>query len=231
MLANRQLLIFPLSALMWIQIAYFGARILVSARVHYDMTLPIDQITPFLPWTIVIYCSCFLFWTVVYTWMAAQKQKVVGHFFLMHFIGILICFTFFIILPTTNIRPAVHGGDIWSWMVRIQYRFDEANNLFPSIHCMVSWLCWIGLRKQRGECPKWFCRCSFVVALAVFISTLTVKQHVIVDVIGAIRVAEIANLMAGIPALLNRYIHLMEMIMQQPIKKYNRHNRASTFEA
>lgn len=219
MIANRQLLILPLIALLWNGIVYSGGRALASGRVHYDMTLPIDRITPFFPWTMAIYWGCFLFWIVVYLWMAAQERKAVGHFFFMHFIGELICFAFFVFLPSTNIRPAVPGTDIWSWMVRIQYHFDEANNLFPSIHCMVSWLCWIGLRKQTETCPKWFRRSSFAVALAVCISTLTLKQHVIADVIGAIIVAESANLLAGIPILLNRYIHLMETVLQQPIKQ------------
>lgn len=33
--------------------------------------------------------------------------------------------------------------------MRLLYWIDAADNLFPSIHCLVSWLCWIGVRRRR----------------------------------------------------------------------------------
>lgn len=223
-LDKRQLFFIPLIAMLWNGLVYFGGRTIASDRFHYDMTLSIDRMTPFLPWTITIYWGCFLFWIAAYLFMAAQKRDVVGRFFLMHFIGELICFIFFVLLPTTNIRPEVLGEDIWSSMVRLQYQGDAADNLFPSIHCMVSWICWIGLRNQQ-KCPSWCRWGALAFAIAVCISTLTLKQHVIVDVIGAIIIAEISYLLAGIPGLLNRFVGLMSVLLRQPLKEITIKNR------
>lgn len=217
---HRQFLFFPLIAVAWNGIVYYGGRTIAAGWTHYDMTLPIDRITPFLPWTILIYWGCFLFWILCYLWMALQKKELLGRFFLMHFLGELICFLFFLLLPTTNLRPEVPGNDIWSVIVRLQYEVDAADNLFPSIHCMISWMCWIGLRSQK-RCPAWCRWGALAVAVAVCISTLTLKQHVIADVIGAILIAEFTYRLAGIPALLNPYIRLMERLLKQPLKEIN----------
>ena len=71
-----------------------------------------------------------------------------------------------------------------------------ADNLFPSIHCLNSWFCYIAVRGRR-EIPRWYQRFSFWAALAVFVSTLTTKQHVIADVIGGALLAEVTWQIAG----------------------------------
>lgn len=76
------------------------------------------------------------------------------------------------------------------------YQMDAADNLFPSIHCLNSWFCYIAVRSRR-EIPRWYQRFSFWAALAVFVSTLTTKQHVIADVIGGALLAEVTWQIAG----------------------------------
>lgn len=93
--------------------------------------------------------------------------------------------------PTIMPRPEVVGTDIFSKMLLVQYTADAADNLLPSIHCFVSYLCWIGVRNNK-DIPTWYQNTSLVLALLVFVSTLTVKQHVIVDLIASVIVAEIA---------------------------------------
>lgn len=39
--------------------------------------------------------------------------------------------------------------------MRFVYAVDAADNLFPSIHCLVSWFCYIGLRGRR-DIPVWY---------------------------------------------------------------------------
>ena len=65
------------------------------------------------------------------------------------------------------------------------YSVDAADNLFPSIHCLVSWFCYIGIR-GRKEIPVWYQRTSLGIAVLVFISTLLTKQHVLIDVAGGV---------------------------------------------
>ena len=107
-----------------------------------------------------------------------------------------VCFLLFLLIPTTNVRPEITGKSVWDALMKLLYSIDAADNLFPSIHCLNSWLCWIGVRKNR-EIPAAYRYFSLVVAVAVCISTLTTKQHVIADVIGGVLLAELSYLIAG----------------------------------
>ena len=60
---------------------------------------------------------------------------------------------------------------------------------FIAIHCLTSWFCYIAVRKNKNI-PKPYVWFSLLFAISVCISTLTTKQHVIVDVIGGVGLAE-----------------------------------------
>ena len=95
-----------------------------------------------------------------------------------------------------NERPSIPEQGFWNQMLALLYQMDAADNLFPSIHCLNSWFCYIAVRGRR-EIPRWYQRFSFWAALAVFVSTLTTKQHVIADVIGGALLAEVTWQIAG----------------------------------
>ena len=106
------------------------------------------------------------------------------------FISRCICLGFFLLYPTTNTRPVITDGGLWNQLALWLYSIDAADNLFPSIHCLVSWFCYLGIR-GRKEIPVWYQRVSAVLAILVFVSTLLTKQHVLVDVAGGILLAEL----------------------------------------
>ena len=97
---------------------------------------------------------------------------------------------FFAFYPTTNVRPELVGNGIFVQGMRFLYQIDKPVNLFPSIHCMASWFCCIGIRGDK-KVPGWYKIVSVMIAVLVFVSTLVTKQHVIVDVIGGVAVAEL----------------------------------------
>lgn len=181
-------------------LVYYGARLLATSWHHTDMTTPIDELIPFLPWTISIYWGCYLFWGVNYGLSALQSRAERNRFFCADILARLVCFVFFLLLPTTNIRPEVTGVTVWDELMRTLYSIDAADNLFPSIHCLASWICWIGVRR-RTDIPAVYRHASLLIALLVCASTVTTKQHVIVDVFGGILLAEICYLIAGIPVI------------------------------
>ena len=170
---------------------YYLVRYLTTSRYHYCLMLPIEESIPFLPWTIIIYWGCFIFWiTNFYLGTIYDKGKN-GQFIKTHYIGEMICYIIMFVFPTTMSRPEVVGTGVFSKIVIAQYTLDAADNLLPSIHCFVSYLCWIGVRNNK-DIPKWHQNTSLVLALLVFVSTLTVKQHVIADLIASVVVAEVA---------------------------------------
>ena len=86
-----------------------------------------------------------------------------------------------------------HRNRIWDQALRFVYSIDQSANLFPSIHCLVSWFCYIGIRHQK-KIPVWYQRFSLVFAILVCISTQVTKQHYIIDVFGGIILSEVCYL-------------------------------------
>lgn len=195
----------------WNQSVYYGSRLLTTNRYHYNIELTIDKAIPFLPWTISIYFLCYLFWITNYIICARQEKRLAYRFLCADCLAKCVCLACFLIFPTTNIRPAVEGGGIWNELMRFLYQADAADNLFPSIHCLVSWFCYIGIRGKRNI-PLWYRCFSCPAAFAVFFSTLATKQHVIVDVIGGVALAEVCYLIAGHTAILEAYTRLMDKL-------------------
>jgi membrane-associated phospholipid phosphatase len=184
-----------LFAVAWNQSVYYGANLIAGKWHHYNIELAIDHKIPFLPWTVSIYFACFLFWGINYFLCASQEKSKAYCFFFADFLAKTVCLIFFIFLPTTNVRPAVEGTGIWAELMRFLYQIDAPSNLFPSIHCLVSWMCCIGVR-NRKDIPKGYQIFSCLMAIAVFLSTLTTKQHVIIDVIGGVVLAELSCFIA-----------------------------------
>lgn len=201
---NTENILILLFAFIWNQSVYSGARRIAETWHHFNMTTPIDTRIPFVPWTVSIYLGCYAFWIINYCLCAAQPKPERDRFFCADIMAKGICFIFFLLIPTTNIRPEITGSNIWETLVRFIYRMDAADNLFPSIHCLVSWLCWTGVRK-RSELPFIYRCFSLTAALAVCISTLTVKQHVIPDVIAGILIAEACYFLSGFPEIRRYY--------------------------
>ena len=150
-------------------IAYFGTRPFTSSWKHYNIETVLDQQIPVIPWTIVIYFGCYLVWIVNYLIAASREKEFVWRFFAADVLARLVCMAFYLLLPTTNVRPSIPEQGFWNQMLALLYQMDAADNLFPSIHCLNSWFC----------------------------STLTTKQHVIADVIGGALLAEVTWQIAG----------------------------------
>ena len=94
------------------------------------------------------------------------------------------------------------------------YSVDAADNLFPSIHCLVSWLCYAGVRGKRSV-PVWYQRASCVMAVLVCVSTVTTKQHVLVDVAGGVLLAEACLWIGRKPVIWRTYERLWDKVNEK----------------
>lgn len=185
----------PLAALCWNQLVYWGGAALAESKPHFDFSTPLDNAIPLIPWTVSIYFGCYGFWAVHYCLFAARRD-LAGRFFKADFWAKGVCFFFFVFLPTTMARPAVQGLNLWESMVRALYQMDAPVNLFPSIHCLNSWLCWASAR-DMPEFSRGYKAFALVMAVAVCLSTLTTRQHLLLDAAGGILLAEFCWQLAG----------------------------------
>lgn len=210
--------LFPIIlALLFNHIAYYGSRMIAGGRHHYNLESGLDLRIPFWPPAVTVYLASYLFWLAGYILLARQEKEEAYHFFLSETLAKLICMMFFLLLPTTNTRPAVEEEGIWNQLMICLYSVDAADNLFPSIHCLESWICYIGVRDRQGT-PCWYQIFSGVTAVLICASTLLTKQHVILDVIGGIALAELCYRVGKGRAVLKIYGMWMDQINKKVLK-------------
>ena len=169
-------------------------------RTPYDWTLPLDALIPRVPATVLIYFASYPIWAFGYIVAARISREKLYRFFAADVTSKLFCFLFFIAFPTTCVRGEITESGFFAELLRFLYAVDTPLGLFPSLHCLNSWLCFMGVRGEKSI-PLWYKILSCAAALAVFVSTLTTKQHVFVDTVAALIVGECFWLLSRIGAL------------------------------
>lgn len=198
-----------LCAFMFNNVVYGGSKLIAGDWYHHNIESSLDQKIPFIPETLIIYFGCYLFWLVNYILIAKQDKKSVYQFFAGDLISRCVCLIFYLVYPTTNTRPVITDGGLWNTLMAWLYAVDSASNLFPSIHCLVSWFCFIGIRGKKNI-PLWYRTFSCIMAISVFISTLTTKQHVIIDVAGGVILAELCFWLGTHTSISNVYGKILD---------------------
>ncbi|MDE7312968.1 MAG: phosphatase PAP2 family protein [Eubacterium sp.] len=190
---------------------YAGARMIAGEWEHYDIEGALDRRIPLWTPSVAIYLGCYLFWAWNYICIARQAKKDMCRFFAADFLSRLVCFAVYLLFPTTNTRPAIAPDGFWNRAMLFVYKMDAPDNLFPSIHCLVSWFCYIGIR-GRKEYPLWYRGASCVMAVLVCVSTLTTKQHVVIDVAGGVLLAELCYWIAKKPSVWKCYEKVLDLV-------------------
>ncbi len=147
---------------------------------RYLPLLTIDQMIPFVPWTFLIYTSDYL---LIFLVVILLKRKEQVHAFARMAFGVLICCgLFFFFLPTAYPRPLY--PTVKNFFVANAMRFiqimDNPTNCFPSLHIaltgVATWAVRFVGRKTYLGFELW--------TLAIYVSTLTTKQHYFLDILG-----------------------------------------------
>ncbi len=172
-------------------IVYNGSKLISNHLHHFDFSIIIDAYIPFCSLFILIYILAYLHWIIGYIIISRENSYTCYSILSAEIIAKFICLFFFLVLPTTIVRPEVSSDGILSFFTRFIYAMDEPVNLFPSIHCLESWMVFRGSihLKKVSKSYKWV---MFVCAVLVCMSTVFVKQHVFVDIIGGILAVEIS---------------------------------------
>ena len=176
-------------------VIYWGTQHLMQNKKHYDLTTKLDNQIPLVKEWVIIYVACYLFWAVNYILISREGKEKWYRFVFADLLARLICGIIFTVFPTTNIRPMVSGNGLSSWLMNFIYHIDPATNLFPSIHCLVSWFCFVGIRDSK-KIPLWYKVFSCIFAVLVFASTQFTKQHYLIDIAGGIIIAELCYYIA-----------------------------------
>ncbi|MGM9605082.1 MAG: phosphatase PAP2 family protein [Faecousia sp.] len=177
-------------------LVYSGTKFCMAGAYHYNFESAWDLSIPFLPWTVVIYVGAFLYWAISTVLILRGGKENAFRFLCAHCLSLLVVLVFYLVLPTTNTRPALGKDTFWDWCMQLIYTLDTPDNLFPSLHCELSWLCYLTLKQTPGISRGGKCfACVF--SLLVFVSTLTTKQHILIDVFAGWLIAEVSFRLCG----------------------------------
>lgn len=176
---------------------YNGSKYINGTMYQYNLNIDfIDNLIPFVNWFIIIYVLCYPWWYLGPFLSLKYNRRRYYNYLASATIGYIIAGIFFIVLPTTIARPVVDNNNIFNILVNLIYEADTpATNLFPSLHCFISWNCYLSIRKEKTI--SMFFRISYLIfACLVCASTVLVKQHFFVDIIGGVLLAEITWLIS-----------------------------------
>ena len=176
-------------------LAYYVTRPITRHLVHWELSLPVDAAIPFVPAFIAVYLLAYLQWIVGYVLVARDSRGLCFRILSGGVAAKLLCMAAFLLLPTTMVRGDVSSGGLWNGLTALVYRLDAPDNLFPSIHCMESWLCFRGALELK-KVGRWYAWASLAFTLLVFASVVLVKQHVAVDILGGVLAAELGLALA-----------------------------------
>lgn len=174
---------------------YIIAASLYLASNHFHFVEPrllpmswIDQVTPFIPQTVWIYITEYVFFIVIY--MTCNDILNVNKYLYSFFALQVVSVTIFFIWPTTYPRdlfPLVPGtmDGITYYVFNALRATDSPANCCPSLHVSSVYLStFLFLDEQREKFPFFF-----IWGTLIALSTLTTKQHYIVDVVTGLMMA------------------------------------------
>lgn len=164
---------------------YFKPQLLPLSR--------LDLAIPLVPWTVFIYTSEYVFFLLSYILLSNDLNR---NRYLWTFIAICICSMFiFGLFPTTFPRdlypiPKDTAPFVAKYFANLRLS-DDPSNSFPSQHVCCCYLTAFAFL-PRSE-ARWKLYAALFWATAVAVSTLTTKQHYLIDVIAGLTMAGIAS--------------------------------------
>jgi len=182
-------------------LVYLGYALLFEAVGYYavtlpsrDLSLPIDRALPVISAFIWPYLLCYVFpllpLFVVSDWHRFNRAV------LALLLAIGASFVVYLALPVAFPHPEL-GPGFSDRVLAFQYRtdFEPGANKLPSLHVAYAWLVWLvclrqGLGRRRESA-------ILLAALVISLSTLFVRQHIVVDVLAGTVLAFGAWALAG----------------------------------
>jgi membrane-associated phospholipid phosphatase len=164
---------------------YFGVGNSRQPEEARELTTALDAHIPFVARSVWIYL--LIFPSALLPLFVVRCQRLFGRTAVAYAVAItisLFCFTFF---PVTSlglrVDPAMldltHASD---WAVATVYAIDPPYNLFPSLHLTIAVLAAFSVWKAA----RLYGVAAFVTLVFIGVSVCTIKQHVVLDVVGGV---------------------------------------------
>lgn len=162
---------------------------------HY-FNFVIDNKIPFLPEFVYIYNIFYPLIFVIYLILFNKDRDNYYEGIIAGTIGYIISDIIFILFPTQIIRYTIPDriSKITTFVLNTTYLYDDPPlNCFPSIHCLFCFQAMFNVirAKNLNKSTKTL---IVIILILIIASTVLIKQHYFIDVIGAFVIFIISNL-------------------------------------
>jgi len=169
----------------WI-VPYSAAAFAGNFREAHDLSLFVDNHIPLWPPALVLYALYFPL--VFFTFILVKDLNISKKGIYAFVVSALITFSFFIVVPTKMPRPTLVADGFFDNALNNVWMLDTAKNAFPSQHVAFSFVCAFILATAYKKWGWFF----VLIASAIAISTVLIKQHYVWDIFGGLAVAVFA---------------------------------------
>jgi hypothetical protein len=178
------LLIYPFIGLGF---AYCEAQVTVA---KYIIEWPwVDRALPFVPAMVWPYVFWYALVAFPFAWLGWRDGPAFTRYAWFIYGSMATTYVLYLLFPNGEaLRPSLAGRNGWDISVlQWLYDHDTTTNVNPSLHVIGTLGAWIALAKDRflGRW-RWFQVTLSVVSLVVISSTVLVKQHSVLDILGGI---------------------------------------------
>lgn len=180
-----------LKYLLWLPVYLAGYLILEHRPVStfWFTQLPIDTAIPFCEVFVIFYCIWFFLLVGTGLWLLVNDNGAFRRY--MTFLGwtFMLSVLIWVLIPNAQaLRPAVLPRDnIFTAVISLLYSADTSTNVFPSVHVVGA----IGAALALCDCEplrqrKLIRFGSVLLAILICASTVLIKQHALIDVVGGL---------------------------------------------
>tara|TARA_Y100000593_G_scaffold18175_1_gene36355 strand:+ start:1110 stop:1730 length:621 start_codon:yes stop_codon:yes gene_type:complete len=174
---------------------YLGLYVLVQAYVtthEFDFITEFDEAIPFMPQHVWIYHSMLPVIVATMLLFVHTKRIFFTTFWACLITGLVLNISY-VFFPSFYPRPEFEVNTLSEAMVYLTYQVDGSSNTFPSGHVAFAWIMFLGAAHSEAAKRIQGLQALYLLwAIGISLSTLTLKQHYIVDVFSGIFLALIS---------------------------------------
>ena len=176
----------------FLYIPWFSYLERTVTRDYYTIHTRLDDFIPFHEFFIIPYLAWFFYVSgvILYFFFKSKQDyyRLCIYLFTGMTLSLIVCTVFH---NGTDLRPVVDPEkNICSKLVACLHAADTSTNIFPSIHAYNSIVVHLSIIKSEAFKNRRFFRLlSLIMAVSICVYTVCLKQHSIVDVMGAMLMA------------------------------------------
>lgn len=147
----------------------------------------LDRIIPFKPIFIIPYIYWYIFVAIGLIYILHKSRTRYIRAFIAITIGMCCCYLFYYIFPTQISRPSIENTNLITKLVNYIYLKDKPFNCFPSIHVLNTYIIMRYTKKTYNKKVFYYTQVS---GILIIFSTVFIKQHFVLDILGSIILCE-----------------------------------------